>query len=417
MTVKTSAAQPAWEGYGGFWIRFLAYLVDSVILFIALILVAAGSAFLGDLGGLVVTIVYLVGPLLYWSMMHASARQATYGKALLGLKVTDGARKPISFVRSLARELAKIISAIPLMIGFILAGFTRRKQGLHDFFASTTVMREGPSHIVAGLAIGVLGWVAPVALIMVLGVGMFMGAAGGMMGGDMMAEIMKEAERQAGVQQQRPMPPRMPQKPPAPQVAVKPAAPTPPPPPAPVQVAATTPTPPPAPVPTSVAAKPEPKPVVEAKPEPIVEPKPKPKPAPVAEAKPKPRPATAKAVRAPEKPMTVVALPPSALPEAPEPKQSIQLKTASDGPKYNDLMTAVLYGDSLAVSELLAFGKWADKPDRRGVTPLMAAAMLGDLQNAEALLKAGAEPGRALPVARDRGDGAMMTLLEKYQHR
>jgi len=233
MTVKTSAAQPAWEGYGGFWIRFLAYLVDSVILFIALILVAAGGALLdADLGGLIVTIVSLVGPLLYWSMMHASARQATYGKALLGLKVTDGSRKRISFVRALAREIAKIISAIPLMIGFILAGFTKRKQALHDFFVSTTVMREGPSHVVAGLAIGVLGWVAPVALIMVLGVGMFMGAAGSMMGGDMMAQMIKEAERQAAAQQpqQRPMPPRMPQKPPAPQVAAPPAAPPPPPP-------------------------------------------------------------------------------------------------------------------------------------------------------------------------------------------
>jgi uncharacterized RDD family membrane protein YckC len=415
MTVKTSAAQPAWEGYGGFWIRFLAYLVDSVILFIALILVAAGSAFLGELGGLVVTVAYLVGPILYWSMMHASARQATYGKALLGLKVTDGSRKRISFVRALAREIAKIISAIPLMIGFILAGFTKRKQALHDFFVNTTVMREGPSHVVAGLAIGVLGWVAPVALIMVLGVGMFMGAAGSMMGGDMMAQMIKEAERQAAAQQP-PMPPRMPQKPPAPPVAAKPPAPPPPPAPAPapVQVAAAAPVPAPAPAPV-VTAKPEPKP----EPKPVAEPQPKPKPVPVAETKPKPQPrAEAKPVRAPAQPMTVVALPPSALPAAPDPApQPIQLKTASDGPKYNDLMTAVLYGDSAGVSELLAFGKWPDKPDTRGLTPLMAAAMLGDLQNAEALLKAGAEAGRALPVARERGDGAMMTLLEKYQHR
>jgi len=137
----------------------------------------------------------------------------------------------------------------------------------------------------------------------------------------------------------------------------------------------------------------------------------------VAEPKP-PAAAKAKPVRAPVQPMTVVALPPSALPAAPEPAQPIQLKTAAlEGPKYNDLMTAVLYGDTAGVSELLAFGKWPDKPDTRGVTPLMAAAMLGDLQNAEALLKAGAEPGRALSVARDRGDGAMMTLLEKYQRR
>jgi uncharacterized RDD family membrane protein YckC len=393
MTVKTSGLSGAWEGYGGFWIRFLAYLVDSVILFIALLLVAAGSTFLGDLGGLVVTIVYFAGPLLYWSMMHASRRQATYGKALLGLKVTDGGRKRISFVRSLARELAKILSAFTLMIGFILAGLTKRKQALHDFFVNTTVMREGPSHVVAALAIGVLGWLAPVGIVMFLGIGMFMGA-GGMMGGDLMAQVMKEAEKQAAAQQ-RPMPPRMPQKPPAPQVVAKPAPP-PPPPPAPVPVAA------PKPEPTPVVVREEAKPVVAP---------PKPQPVAVAAAKPKPR-AKPNPVSAP--PITVVALPPQPV-EAPTPPQRIDLKTAAEATKYNDLMTAVLYKDTAGVSELLAFGKWPDKPDSRGVTPLMAAAALGDLDNAEALLKAGAAPSRAMEVARDRGDGAMMTLLEKYR--
>jgi ankyrin repeat protein len=96
--------------------------------------------------------------------------------------------------------------------------------------------------------------------------------------------------------------------------------------------------------------------------------------------------------------------------------QQLDLKT-SGGPKYNDLMTAVLYKDAAGVNELLVFGKWPDKPDSRGMTPLMAAALLGDLGNAESLLKAGAEPSRAMALARDRGDGAMMTLLEKYSRR
>jgi uncharacterized RDD family membrane protein YckC len=408
MTVKTSALSGAWEGYGGFWIRFLAYLVDSVILFIALVLVAAGSVFLGDFGGLVIMVAYVLGPILYWAGMHASRRQATFGKALLGLKVTDAARNPISFVRSLARELAKIISAFALMLGFVLAAFTKRKQALHDFFVNTTVMREGPSHLVAGLAIGVLGWIAPVALIMLLGVGMFMGAAGTLVGGDLMAQVMKEAEKQAA--QQRPMPPRLPQKPPAPQVVVKPA---PPPPPTPA------PAPAPAPVQVQVAAVPAPAPVaVEApKPAPIPVAASKPEPKPVA-AKPKP-PARPKPASTP--PVTVVALPPQPLAEAAPapapPVQQVELKTASGATKYNDLMTAVLYRDAAGLNELLVLGKWPDKPDSRGVTPLMVAAMLGDLDSAESLLKAGAEPSRAIEVARDRGDGAMMTLIEKYNRR
>jgi ankyrin repeat protein len=66
------------------------------------------------------------------------------------------------------------------------------------------------------------------------------------------------------------------------------------------------------------------------------------------------------------------------------------------------------------VNELLALGRWPDKPDSQGMTPLTAAAMQGDRANAELLLKAGADSGRALNVARQRGDEAMIQLLERY---
>jgi hypothetical protein len=88
---------------------------------------------------------------------------------------------------------------------------------------------------------------------------------------------------------------------------------------------------------------------------------------------------------------------------------------AREGPKYNDLMTAVLAADPAAVQELLEFGKWADKPDSHGMTPLTAAALRGDRASAELLLKAGAEPVTALRVARERRDEAMTSLLEKYR--
>ena len=81
---------------------------------------------------------------------------------------------------------------------------------------------------------------------------------------------------------------------------------------------------------------------------------------------------------------------------------------------YNDLMTAVMYGDLNSVNYLLRAGRWVDKPDSRGVTPLMVAAQRGDVRTAEALLKAGASPKRAVPLAQERGDGAMMALLKRY---
>ena len=73
--------------------------------------------------------------------------------------------------------------------------------------------------------------------------------------------------------------------------------------------------------------------------------------------------------------------------------------------------------DPAGVQELLAFGKWPDKADARGVTPLMMAAMRGDRDSAELLLKAGADPDRPLSWSRGRGDAAMTVLLERYLRR
>lgn len=90
-------------------------------------------------------------------------------------------------------------------------------------------------------------------------------------------------------------------------------------------------------------------------------------------------------------------------------------------PRFNDLMTAVIYGDPKTVEELLSLGKWPDKPDTRGVTSLMMAATLGDVPSTEALLKAGANPNRPGPggdtassIARERQNAAMVSLLQRY---
>jgi ankyrin repeat protein len=95
---------------------------------------------------------------------------------------------------------------------------------------------------------------------------------------------------------------------------------------------------------------------------------------------------------------------------------AFQPKTSS-GLKYNDLVTAVLYRDAEAVSQLIKLGRWADKPDSRGTTPLMLAVEQGDARTAQVLLKAGAEPSRAVRVAQDRGDAAMVDLLKRYAPR
>jgi hypothetical protein len=77
-------------------------------------------------------------------------------------------------------------------------------------------------------------------------------------------------------------------------------------------------------------------------------------------------------------------------------------------------MTAVLYKDAEGINELLKMGKWPDKPDSRGTTPLMTAVELGDAASAEALLRGGADPARAVPIAEENRDGAMLSLLKRY---
>jgi hypothetical protein len=93
--------------------------------------------------------------------------------------------------------------------------------------------------------------------------------------------------------------------------------------------------------------------------------------------------------------------------------QGYDLKRVT-GLRHNDLMTAVLDGDVDSVNELLKLGKWADKPDSRGATPLMVAAERGDVRTAEALLRAGANARLAVPVAEERRNGEMVQLLKRH---
>ena len=123
--------------YGGFWIRVVASIIDSILLGIvgAIVTITLDSTALES------TINTVVG-WLYYAGMDSSSRQATLGKSLLGLSVTglDGGR--ISFLRATGRHFAKILSALVLLIGFIMVAFTEKKQGLHDMIAGTLVVKS-----------------------------------------------------------------------------------------------------------------------------------------------------------------------------------------------------------------------------------------------------------------------------------
>jgi uncharacterized RDD family membrane protein YckC len=76
----------------------------------------------------------------YFAYMESSPRQATFGKAALGLVVIDGGGHRISFLRATGRWLGKLLSWATLGIGFYLIQFTEKKQGLHDLIADTFVV-------------------------------------------------------------------------------------------------------------------------------------------------------------------------------------------------------------------------------------------------------------------------------------
>jgi len=142
--------------YAGFWRRFVAALIDGIILQVALSMVMsvfgmgasfanfADPAFAEAAGvGAVLSVIgfSFVGQWLYYALMESSGLQATVGKLAMGVIVTDEHGNRVSFLRATGRYFAKILSSIILMIGYIMAAFTERKQALHDMLASTLVYK------------------------------------------------------------------------------------------------------------------------------------------------------------------------------------------------------------------------------------------------------------------------------------
>jgi len=135
--------------YAGFWRRALAVLLDTLVLWIPV------SVFhwLVDESQwnvwVLVSVAWfqsLVIWTLYYGFLESSKLQGTLGKMVLGLKVTDMNGGRISFPRACGRYLAQMISLVPVGIGFMMAGWTQRKQALHDMICSCLVVRKtGPA--------------------------------------------------------------------------------------------------------------------------------------------------------------------------------------------------------------------------------------------------------------------------------
>jgi uncharacterized RDD family membrane protein YckC len=129
--------------YAGFWRRVAAALIDGILVAVVSWIVTAILSAAGDDSGLIGGLITLVGAYAYYAGMESSSYQATVGKIALGIQVTDLNGNRISFWRALGRNLAEILSALILLIGYIMVAFTAKKQGLHDMIAGTLVVMKG----------------------------------------------------------------------------------------------------------------------------------------------------------------------------------------------------------------------------------------------------------------------------------
>ncbi|MFA5927473.1 MAG: RDD family protein [Patescibacteria group bacterium] len=154
----TGAPAPADRQYAGFWIRFLALIIDGIILGIAFIPIfavlsvlnigsspsmysvdpdsGAGSAF--SLPNLIKTVLGWI----YYVVLNVKFG-GSLGKMALGLKVIDEAGNSVTYATAAIREIVgKIISAMAIMLGYLWVAFDPKKQAWHDKIAKTYVVRK-----------------------------------------------------------------------------------------------------------------------------------------------------------------------------------------------------------------------------------------------------------------------------------
>lgn len=166
----------------GFWKRYVAYFIDAVILYIVVELLSAvffafraqsefdsvmamirslrSSQEVGevpDLQAMVQTLesvllpslifsstAYIVLAGVYFSVMESSRHQATLGKRMLGIKVTNVSGAPIALSQSIGRFVAASLSWITMNLGHAFAAWTPERRALHDYIAGTRVENVDP---------------------------------------------------------------------------------------------------------------------------------------------------------------------------------------------------------------------------------------------------------------------------------
>ena len=147
--IPNSYNQPASQNlrFASFGARWCAAIIDGIIISISNFIIGFMLGFMLAANGvrdtdLIAGMGFIVGLIcewLYHAIMVSSSYQATLGKRAMGIVVTDQNGSPVTFAQASGRHFGKFLSVLTLFIGYLMAGWTKRKQALHDIMANTLV--------------------------------------------------------------------------------------------------------------------------------------------------------------------------------------------------------------------------------------------------------------------------------------
>jgi uncharacterized RDD family membrane protein YckC len=145
---------PLKVAYAGFWLRLVAAIIDYFVLIIPTFAIVVVAVMLGvelpdvPFGTfppmrifLPLEAMFLMVHWVYFATMESSVWQGTLGKRALKLGVLDGQGRRISFGRASGRFFGKVLSGMTFLLGYVMAGFTEKKQALHDILADCIVVK------------------------------------------------------------------------------------------------------------------------------------------------------------------------------------------------------------------------------------------------------------------------------------
>ena len=135
--------------YAGFWQRFIAAFVDGIILQVIVLVISvvvSMAVITPDNDNAIVLyfgsqFIQFIVAWLYMVLQESSESRATLGKKLLGLQVVTMTGERLSFGQATKRYFGKILSILPLFIGYLIQPFTEKKQALHDILAGALVVK------------------------------------------------------------------------------------------------------------------------------------------------------------------------------------------------------------------------------------------------------------------------------------